>query len=65
MNKQVVQSPTTEELIKDCIRPDGSLYSLGWYLRWRVGDTVATLNGLFTANDLEAIARHMRARYGK
>jgi hypothetical protein len=30
-----------------------------------VGDTVATLNGLFTANDLEAIARHMRARYGK
>jgi len=43
--------------IKD---PDGSLYSLKEYLRWKVGDKKASLDGNFTADDLEAIAWWMR-----
>ena len=42
------------------IQPNGGLYSLGWYLHWNVGSNTATLDGEFTADDLEAIASHMR-----
>ncbi len=46
--------------VKKAIQPDGGLYDLGWYLSWNVGDDTATLDGIFSADDLEAIAAHMR-----
>jgi membrane-bound inhibitor of C-type lysozyme len=46
----------------DVIQPDGSLYSLGWYLAWTRGASDATLDGIFTADELEAIAVLMRAK---
>jgi hypothetical protein len=42
------------------IGDDGSLYGLGWYLSWHSGDTAATLDGEFTADQLEAIVMWMR-----
>ena len=47
------------KLLGDSIKEDG-LYSLGWYLGWTHGDADATLDGSFTADDLEAIAWWMR-----
>lgn len=44
----------------EIFQPDGSLASLGWYLDWPVGDREATLDGAFTADELEAIASWMR-----
>lgn len=38
----------------------GGLYSLGWYLAYTDGQEHATLDGTFTARDLEAIALYMR-----
>ena len=49
-----------DEVFRDCIKKDGGLYSLGWYLSWRIDDRTACLDGTFTAADLEAIASHMR-----
>lgn len=43
------------------IQPDGGLHNLGWYLSWHRGESTATLDGVFTADDLEAIATWMRA----
>lgn len=48
------------ELLKHMLQPDGSLANLGVYIGWEVGDERATLDGHFTADDLEAIALHMR-----
>lgn len=42
------------------IKADGSLYDLGWYLSWERGDKHAVLDGDFTADELEAIAKHMK-----
>ena len=50
--------------VEDAIQPDGGLYSLGWYLGWSVGDTVAMLDGEFTAAQLRSIADHMDAKNG-
>lgn len=36
------------------------LYDLGWYLCANKGDSAATLDGIFTADQLEAIAIYMR-----
>lgn len=47
------------ELI-DSISDDDGLYSLGWYLAWWPHETTATLDGIFTADELEAIAWWMR-----
>lgn len=44
----------------DAVQDDGGLFDLGWFLRWRPGESVATLDGAFTADDLEAIAAYMR-----
>lgn len=44
---------------KDLILPDGSLHSGGWYLNWDAGDSFATLDGQFSAQDLRDIADHM------
>jgi len=46
--------------VKAAIQPDGGLFNLGWYLAWTVGEDTATLDGSFTADDLDAIAAHMR-----
>jgi len=40
--------------------PDGSLYSTKEYLNWNVGNEKATLDGNFTADELEATAWWMR-----
>lgn len=40
------------------------LYSGGWYLSVDTGDETATLDGEFTADDLEAIASWMRDSEG-
>lgn len=49
--------------VNAAVQPDGGLYNLGWYLGWNVGSDTATLDGVFTADDLEAIAAHMRERH--
>jgi hypothetical protein len=41
------------------IQPDGGLYCLGWYLNWNKGENHVTMDGLFSAADLRAIAAHM------
>lgn len=46
--------------LKDCKESDGSLYNLSWYLSWKTGSNEAVLDGEFTANDLIAIAEHMK-----
>ena len=43
----------------EVIKEDGSLYSLGWYLEWDVGEKNATLDGMFTSQELRDIADHM------
>lgn len=40
-------------------KPDGGLFSLGWYLGWTPGDDSATLDGKFSIEELRAIADHM------
>ena len=46
--------------LEDAIQDDGDLHHLGWYLLFRAGNTSATLDGVFNADDLEAIAVYMR-----
>lgn len=47
--------------LKAFIQKDGGLYDLGWYLSYTPGSNdTATLDGYFTADDLEAIAVYMR-----
>lgn len=45
-------------LIAGAIKADG-LYDLGWYLGYTNGDKSATLDGKFTARDLQEIAKYM------
>lgn len=52
------------EHLKGVIQENNDLYSLGWYLFYGFGDKKATLDGEFTADDLEAIAVYMRAAAG-
>jgi hypothetical protein len=47
--------------LADHIDDEGGLYDVGWYLRFTPGRSDATLDGQFTADDLEAIAVYMRA----
>jgi hypothetical protein len=39
---------------------DRGLYDAAWYLNWNMGRPDATLDGRFTADELEAIAWWMR-----
>ena len=52
------------ELIKpNVIQDDNSLYDIGWYISWlndTSNDDTVTLDGGFTADELEAIAWWMR-----
>lgn len=63
-DKQVCNEETAKAILcgdgDNIIKKDGGLYSVGWYLRWDVGDDIALLDGQFTAEDLEAIAFWMR-----
>ena len=45
--------------LKEAIRPDGSLFDLGWYLGWTPGDDEAVLDGRFSIIELRKIADHM------
>lgn len=53
-----------KEHLKDVIEDDG-LHSLGWYLAYTNGNSKATLDGEFTAEDLEAIACYMKHSKGE
>jgi len=46
------------------VQPDGSLYCLGRYLNYVLGDETACLDADFTADELEAIAWWMRNKAG-
>lgn len=49
------------KIISPAKGPNGGLYSLKKeYLRWSIGDKKATLDGNFTADELEATAWWMR-----
>ncbi len=51
------------EILKDALVKDSvNLHSLGWYLAWSPDKSCnhATLDGSFSADDLEAIAWWMR-----
>jgi hypothetical protein len=56
----------TPKHVLDAIQEDNSLHDLGWYLSWpyAADPKLACLDGNFTADELEAIARHMRT-YGE
>jgi len=58
-----MEEDEVRELLNGAIAHNG-LYSLGWYLGWSYGDDEATLDGEFTADDLEAIAWWMRNTKG-
>ena len=49
-----------KELLHDCIEEDDHLYLLDWYLEWMTGENHATLDGIFEAEELEAIAWWMK-----
>jgi len=49
-----------KEMLKSEITPDGNLSSAGWYLYYCKADKRATLDGEFTADQLEAVAVYMR-----
>ena len=59
--KWVMDEKRANEILPDDVKAvDGGLTSLGWYLAWWPGNDTATLDGSFTADDLEAIAWWMR-----
>lgn len=51
----------TTHLLDGAIEPDGGLYNLGWYLAWKPGQENATLDGMFDAAQLRAIADWMNS----
>ena len=54
-----------EKILADCIKSDGTLYNLGAYLSWSLSYEEATLDGEFSADQLEAIAWWMRNMPGE
>ena len=59
-----MSEPMTEararELLGDCIKPDGSLDSLGHYMAYSPGDEAITLDDVFGIDELEAMVWWMR-----
>lgn len=47
------------EILKDCIKPNGGLYHLGWYMAWNIDDKDITLDGDFTLDELKAVVWYM------
>ena len=60
------EKQATEILNNDgnSIRSDGRPDSLGWWISWKTGDKRITIDGEFTANELEAIAWWMKNKIG-
>lgn len=52
---------TNNDRVNKAIEADGSLFSLGWYLAYNIGDKDACLDGHFTPEELTAIADYMLA----
>lgn len=50
-----------KEILGDSVQEDGSLYDLSWYLCCNAGAPDATLDGKFTADELEAISVLMKS----
>ena len=48
------------EILKDAIKKNAALVSLVKYIHWIPGEKKAILDGSFTADELEAIAYHMK-----
>ena len=63
---QQMDRKQANKIIGKSKNPNGGLHSLGGlysfkeYLRWDIGNKKATLDGKFTADELEAIAWWMR-----
>lgn len=52
-----------KEHLSECVKPDGTLDDIGWYLYWASSTNAtryATLDGEFTADDLIAIGTYMK-----
>ena len=49
-----------EKILSGTIQPDNSLYNLGHYICWDIGDEEVTLDCRFSADELEAIVWWMR-----
>lgn len=58
--ERVYAEIAAKRVLRDWIRPDNGLYNLYCYINWDIGDKDATLDGLFNAEQLEAIAWWMR-----
>lgn len=52
----MISEEQQKEILSLCIQKDGGLFNLGWYIGWDTTSETATLDGQFTADDLEAIA---------
>ena len=47
-------------VLKDYIQQDGGLFCLGHYMAWNKGNRSVTLDSIFSAEELEAIAWWMK-----
>lgn len=63
IDRELENEANTSIVLKDAIEEDGGLHSRGWYVCYtpNVNSNTACLDGDFTAEDLEAIARWMNA----
>ena len=61
MNEKEARETIGSEAIED----DSGLYEIDWYLEWRVEKDFATLDGTFSAKELEAIAWWMKNKKEK
>ena len=61
MNEEKAKEILESALLKN----SDMLFSLGWYLSWAPENVTATLDGEFSAEDLEAIAWWMRNKQKK
>ena len=49
-----------EAILANYIQPNGRLYNVGGYVSWNPGNSKITLDGEFTAEELEAMAWWMK-----
>ena len=48
------------DFLQNALKPDGSLYSIeGEYISWEPGNKTVHIDGLFTADQLRALADYM------
>ena len=46
---------SARDVLGDSIKKDNSLFNCGWYLDWPNFNNTVTMDGEFTAKDIEAI----------